>query len=57
MLDNGRRAAPRRLTPPRLLIAVAVLVGALALGSHEVAIHSAPCFFGPWSVPQCQVVR
>ncbi len=47
----------RRLTPLRLLIAAVILADALALGSHEVAIRSAPCFFGPWRVPQCQVVR
>jgi len=47
----------RRLTPLRLLIAVVILADALALGSHEVAIRSATCFFGPWRVPQCQVVR
>jgi hypothetical protein len=45
----------RRFTPLRLLIAAVILVDALALGSHEVAIHSAACFFGPWRVPQCQV--
>jgi hypothetical protein len=34
-----------------------ILVDALALGAHEVAIHSAACYVGPWRVPQCQVVR
>ncbi len=47
----------RRLTPLRLLIAAVILVDVLALGSHEVAIHSAPCSFGPWRVSQCQVVK
>ncbi len=47
----------RRLTPLRLVIAAVILVGAFALGSHEVAIRSAACYFGPWRVPQCQVVR
>ena len=48
---------PRRLTPLRLLIAVAILVDALAVGAHEVAMHSQPCFWGPVHVPQCQVLR
>jgi len=55
MTLTQRRA--RRLTLPRVLLAVALVVAALAFGSHEVAIHSAACFFGPWRVPQCQVVR
>ncbi len=55
MISTQRRA--RCLTPPRVLLAVALVVAALAFGSHEVAIHSAPCSFGPWRVPQCQVVR
>ncbi len=46
-----------RLTPLRLVIAAVILVEALAFGSHEVAIRSAACSFGPWRVPQCQVVR
>jgi len=45
-----------RLTSLHLLIAVAILVGTLALGAHEVAIHSRPCYWGPWPVPQCQVL-
>lgn len=47
----------RRLTPLRVLLAVALVVAALALGSHEVAIHAAACYVGPWRVPQCQVVK
>ncbi len=47
----------RHLTPLRLLIAAVILADALTLGSHEVSIRSVPCFFGPWRVPQCQVVR
>ncbi len=47
----------RRLTPLRLLVAAVILADALALGSHKVSIRSAACFFGPWRVPQCQVVR
>ncbi len=46
-----------RLTPLHLLIAVALLVGTLAVGAHEVAIHSQPCYWGLWHVPQCQVLR
>ncbi len=46
-----------RLTPLHLLSAVALLVGTLAVGAHEVALHATPCFFGPWRVPQCEVAR
>ncbi len=47
----------RRLTPLRLLIAVAILVGTLAVGAHEVAIHSRPCYWAIWPIHQCQVLR
>jgi len=47
----------RRLTSLRLLIAAVILVDALALGAHEVSIHSQPCMWAVWRVPQCQVVR
>jgi len=46
-----------RLTPLHLLLAVAILAAVLAVGAHEVVIHSQPCFWGPWRVPQCQVLR
>ena len=46
----------RRLTPLRVMLAVGLVVSALAFGSHEVALHSAACFFGPWRVPQCRVL-
>jgi hypothetical protein len=45
------------LTPLHLLLAVAILAAVLAVGAHEVAIHSQPCFWGPVRVPQCQVLR
>jgi len=45
-----------RLTSLHLLITATILVGALAVDAHEVAIHSAACFFGPWHVPPCQVL-
>jgi len=47
----------RRLTPLRLLIAAVILVDALALGTHEVSVHSQPCMWAVWRAPQCQVVR
>jgi len=46
-----------RLTSLPLLIAVAILAAVLAVGAHEVAVHSQPCYWGPWHVPQCQVLR
>ncbi len=46
-----------RLIPLRLLIAAAILVGTLAVGAHEVAIHSQPCYWAIWPIPQCQVLR
>jgi len=42
-----------RLTPLRLVIAAVILVDALDLGAYELALRSAPYFFGPWRVPQC----
>ncbi len=45
-----------RLTSLHLLIAVEILAAVLAVGAHEVAIHSQPCYWGPWRVPQCQVL-
>ncbi len=47
----------RRLTPLRLVIAVIILADALALGAHEVSIHSRPCTWAVWRMPQCQVIR
>jgi len=47
----------RRLTSLRVLIAAAILVGTLAVGSHEVAIHSQPCYWAIWHIPQCEVAR
>ncbi len=47
----------RRLTPLRLVIAVVRVVDALALGAHEGSIHSQPCMWAVWRVPQRQVVR
>ena len=46
----------RHLIPLRLLL-TAVLVGdAAAVGAHEVAVRSAPCYGAVWRVPQCQVI-
>jgi len=47
----------RRLTPLRLVIAAVILADALALGAHEVSIHSQPCMWTVWRVSQCQVIR
>jgi len=47
----------RRLTPLRLLVAAVILADALALRLHEVSIHSQPCMWAVWRVPQCQVVK
>jgi hypothetical protein len=46
-----------RLTSLRLVIAAVILVDALALGAHEVSMHSQLCSWAVWRVPQCQVVR
>jgi len=43
----------RRFTLLRVLVAAVILVDALALGAHEVALHSSACYWGPWKVPQC----
>jgi len=40
-----------------VLVAAMILVGALAVGAHEVAFHSGACDWGPWRIPQCQVMR
>ncbi len=45
------------LTPLHLLIAVAILAAVLAVGAHEVVLHSTACFFGTWRVLQCEVAR
>ena len=55
MTPTPRRV--RRLTPLRLLIAVALLAGTLAVGAHEVAIHSQPCYWAMWPVSHCEVAR
>ena len=47
----------RRVTPPRLLLAAVLIIDLAALGAHEVAIHSQPCFFGPWAIAHCRVLR
>ena len=54
---GGGRSMTRRLTLLRLVIVVVILVDALALGAYEVTLRSVPYFFGPWHVPQCQVVK
>ena len=47
----------RRVTPLRLLFAAVLLIDLGALGAHEISVHSVPCWFGTWRVPQCQVLR
>ncbi len=60
MIDYRRARRRRRRHSDlvvRLLLAAVPLVDALALAAHEVSTRSAPCYFGPWRVPQCQVLR
>jgi len=46
----------RRLTPLRLLLAAVLVVDATAVGAHEIAVRSAPCYGAVWHVPQCRVM-
>ncbi len=46
----------RRLTPLHLLIAAMLVFDAAAVGAHEVAVRSAPCYWAVWRVPQCRVM-
>lgn len=47
----------RRLNLLRLLIALVLVADLAAVGAHEIAVHSRPCWFGLWRVPQCQVLH
>jgi hypothetical protein len=46
----------RCVTPFRLLITAVLVIDLAALGAHEVSVHSAPCWFGLWRVPQCRML-
>lgn len=46
----------RHLTPLRLLLTAVLVVDAVAVGAHEVAVRSAPCYWAIWCVPQCRVL-
>ncbi len=43
-----------RLTSLHVLLAVVTLAAVLAMGAHEVVIHTQPCFWGPWPSPNAK---
>ncbi len=47
----------RRLTLFKLLLAAVLVIDLAAVGTHEVAVHSAGCYGAMWRVPHCAVAR
>jgi hypothetical protein len=46
-----------RLTPFTLLLAAVFIMALAAVGAHEIAIHSQPCYGAMWPVSHCEVAR
>jgi len=40
-----------------LLLAAALIMTLAAVGAHEIAIHSQPCYWAMWPVLHCEVAR
>jgi len=54
-----RRRGPltRRRTPFMLLRTAVLVIGLVAVGTHEIAVHSQPCWGGSLHVLHCAVRR
>ncbi len=46
-----------RLASVTLLFAVVLIMALAAIGVHEIAIHSQPCYGTIWPVSQCKMAR